>query len=731
MFLENPLMGEIKSESHDSRRNAAERKKSNLAFAFFCMDRDRARDMEIFYAFCRLMDDIADDASEPPEVRREKLRAWKDEISRAYAGGENLSPLGLEMMSLVGRRNIPQKYVQDIIDGVTRDTFDRDFESFEDLRGYCYGVASAVGLASIHIFGFKNPRTIEFAETLGYALQFTNILRDVRDDALRLGRVYIPVSEMRHFGVSKEDLKDPSRNPACKKLFKLMHFRAKHFFNKARRLVAPEDRRALAPAFIMWGIYERILDLIAARDFDIPAKPLKISKLEKILLALSAIRRSKIRQPELKSGKAVVVGGGVAGACAALRAAREGFDVELVEARGGFGGRAASIEWLGARLDNGTHALMGCYENLFEYLELLGSDGADFFKPVKGMNFFFPGGKNLAVKFPGKRDGILKKLFSILRFRKLEGFFSFANLSVLFGLKTGIGLPHDNETALEFLMRKDVPRAAIDNFWEPFCVSALNTPLDAASGQLMANTARKSLLAGGDAALLYLPVQPLADAFGNLPIFIEGVGSRVRFGEKIEKFGFEKCRISAAVTSKGERIEGDFFVSALPPKAMSALLGDSPLHEVLDSLRQNAILNVYFTSQNKLFDCDYACLIGSPLHWIFDHSEKLPQSLRNGGLSLYGITVSACKLDSDKNSIRKLISSELEKFFGNFEIGEILPMRFADATLACSLSVCASRPNSRDGESVASNFLLCGDWIQTDLPSTLEGAALSANEIAL
>jgi len=243
-------------EASTSKRQTVERKKSNLAFAFFCLDKERAKDMEIFYAFCRLMDDIADEPARAASEKRAELASWKGEISRIYGGSKDLSPLGGEMADVIRRRGIPQEYIQAIIDGVLRDTVDEPFRTFEDIRNYCYGVASAVGLASIYIFGFKNPRTKLYAEALGYALQFTNILRDVAYDMSTQNRCYIPLRELEFFGVERGDLSEPSRNPNSKELFRMMHFRAKHFFRKADRLLPPEDRAAMKPAFIMGAIRE-------------------------------------------------------------------------------------------------------------------------------------------------------------------------------------------------------------------------------------------------------------------------------------------------------------------------------------------------------------------------------------------------------------------------------------------------------------------------------------------
>lgn len=179
-------------------------------------------------------------------MRRKILGDWKREIDAAYDSDAPISPLGEEMRSLVRRRNIPRQYVLDIIDGVLRDTYDDPFETFEDVRKYCYGVASAVGLVSIYIFGFKNERTKEFAESLGYALQFTNILRDVLDDIASHGRVYIPASEMEAFGVSRADLLERPARRQLPAAFRVHVLPRKTLFQQ----VAPDccKRRTNAPS---------------------------------------------------------------------------------------------------------------------------------------------------------------------------------------------------------------------------------------------------------------------------------------------------------------------------------------------------------------------------------------------------------------------------------------------------------------------------------------------------
>jgi len=714
----------MESESSNSAHNAVERKKSNLAFAFFCMDKDRARDMEIFYAFCRLMDDIADDENTGDAEKKKSLGLWRAEIEKAYGGDEKISPLGEEMRGLVRRRNVPKEHVLEIIDGVERDTDPAPFETFEDIRKYCHGVASAVGLVSIRVFGCKSPLAEEFAESLGYALQFTNILRDVVDDIKTRGRVYIPSRELEAFGVSRADLLENPHSPKCKKLYRFLYFRAKRFFNKSRRLLPPEDKRALAPALIMWAIYEEILESLARLDFEIPEKPLKISKPKKIALALRAIRESKKTSPRLRHGKAAVLGAGIAGISAAVKLAREGFDVSLYEARAQIGGRCASIEWHGARLDAATHAAMGCYKNFFSLFESLGAEIPEFFDRAKSMQFAFPGGARQTAAYPGENAGALKKLLAFFSYAKIDG--ARDAMPLLLKIKLGLANARSGETAESYLARMGAAAKSVKNFWEPFCVSALNTPLEKTDASLMLKTARKSILKGGSEGVLHLPNRPIADALGRAKIYLEGVGAKIFAGVGVSKIVFQNGSAAGIETAESGFVPYDFVVSALPARSLKKLLPEnSELAKQLGGIAETNVSNIYFKSPRKLADGEYACLVGSPLHWIF------PRGKAADGQYIYGITVSASADALSKDGARKLLDGELEKFFGKTEISDVLPSTFFGATISADPQTEAARPLAADAAREFSNFRICGDWVQTELPCTMESAAKSAADLSL
>ena len=714
----------MKAESSESAHNALERKKSNLAFAFFCMEKDRAKDMEIFYAFCRLMDDIADEEGVDFQTKKVALEKWKDEINLAYDSDEKLSPLGEEMRSLVKRRNIPRQYVLDIIDGVMRDTIDKPFETFEDIKHYCYGVASAVGLVSIYIFGCKSPLAKEFAESLGYALQFTNILRDVVDDIKSHGRVYIPTKELDAFGVSRDDLLNNPHSPKCKKLFAFLYFRAKHFFNKSRRLLPPEDKRAFAPALIMWAIYEEILESLKKLDFAIPEKPLKISKSRKIYLALKAIRESKKpERADKQYGNVAVLGAGVAGLGTALNLALDGFDVSLYEAKSHIGGRCASLEWNGVKLDNATHATMGCYKYFHSILDLLGTNTEEFFKPTSAMQFLFADGKSQTITFPKKNDNFIKKIFSCLKYAKLEGMKT--SLLLLLKLKFGFANALKNESASAYLNRMSVSKKAIENFWEPFCVSALNTALEKTDAKLMIDTARKSILKGGNSAILNLPQRPIADSLAPALVYLEGVGARIYLGETVKSLNFVGKKIASITTNKCDMAGCKNVVSALNLASLKKLLPDnSSLKKRLEKIEETDITNIYFKTPRQLIKGDYACLIGSPLHWIFA-KQSAPNAY------IYGITISASSIKSNKAEADFLLKTELKKFFGDVEITDILPSTFIASTISADTQSERARPTNADCVNEFENLHIVGDWVQTDLPCTIESASKSAFDLSI
>ncbi len=253
-------------------------RKSNLAFAFRCLPPDRRRDALVFYDFCRAVDDIADDPEQPRKEKRELLERWRTSL----ISGENLPEALREVLE---HRGIDRRLLVEIVLGVEADIGLVRFATREDLRVYCWRVASTVGLVSIEIFGCKNPQSKIYAEFLGYALQMTNILRDVAEDAAA-ERIYLPIEDLRRFGVSEASLLAGRPDGNFNALMRFEAAHARSLFAEASRALTADDARALKPAELMRTIYAKILSRMEADGFRVFEKRYRLSKAEKFFVLL-------------------------------------------------------------------------------------------------------------------------------------------------------------------------------------------------------------------------------------------------------------------------------------------------------------------------------------------------------------------------------------------------------------------------------------------------------------
>ena len=252
--------------------------KSNLALAFVSLGRERRRDITIFYAFCRVIDDIADSKTLAVEEKRRRLTAWREWL-RASKVDESV--LASDIRALIGKYSLRPEMLEEIIQGVEMDLSITRYATFEDLRVYCYRVASAVGLVSIEIFGYRNPTCKEYAIQLGLALQMTNIIRDVGKD-LRYGRIYLPAEDLARFDYSEMELKDRQFSERFIRLMEFEAKRANEFFARAAALLPREDRSSMVAAEIMGSVYRALLRRMERDKFRVFEKEYRLGKLEKI-----------------------------------------------------------------------------------------------------------------------------------------------------------------------------------------------------------------------------------------------------------------------------------------------------------------------------------------------------------------------------------------------------------------------------------------------------------------
>ncbi len=251
--------------------------KSNLALAFISLGRERRRDITVFYAFCRVIDDIADATDLNVDEKRRRLVEWRRWLRISMPGEPELTR---DVRGLMGKYSIAPEMLEEIIAGVEMDLDQSRYATFGELRVYCYRVASAVGLVSIEIFGYRNPSCKEYAIELGLALQMTNIIRDVGKD-LRNGRIYLPQEDMARFDYSERELQDRQYNERFVRLMEFEAARARQFFARAAVLLPREDRQSMVAAEIMGSVYRGLLRRMELDRFRVFEKEYRLNKLEK------------------------------------------------------------------------------------------------------------------------------------------------------------------------------------------------------------------------------------------------------------------------------------------------------------------------------------------------------------------------------------------------------------------------------------------------------------------
>jgi len=259
---------------------------SNLALAFVLLPRAKRDGMSALYAFCREVDDVADEDAAPVAQRRAQLAAWRADIRRACDGAAPEFAVNRELQPYIRAQGLRFEHFDELIQGCEMDLDTLRYETHEELELYCHRVASVVGLLSIEIFGYQNPACRDYAVHLGKALQLTNILRDVRTDAER-GRIYLPRTELRKFHVTEAEVLRHEYSDRFARLAASIAARARDFYRLARETLPPEDRRAMVAAELMGSVYWRLLRKLEARQFNVLGpKPTRLCKAQKLALIL-------------------------------------------------------------------------------------------------------------------------------------------------------------------------------------------------------------------------------------------------------------------------------------------------------------------------------------------------------------------------------------------------------------------------------------------------------------
>ena len=259
---------------------------SNLTLGFLLLPKAKRDAMSALYAFCREVDDVTDEEAVPLEKRREELSAWRADVCRACEGDKPELPVNRELQSVIQQFELRFDLFNELIKGCEMDLETKRYETYEQLELYCYRVASVVGLLSIEIFGYTNPKCRDYAVHLGKALQLTNILRDVGNDADR-ERIYLPLVELKAFDVTEAEILQRKYSDRFARLAASVAGRARNYYRLARETLPVEDRRAMVAAELMGTVYWRLLGKLEARKFNVLGPELtRLSKPHKIALIL-------------------------------------------------------------------------------------------------------------------------------------------------------------------------------------------------------------------------------------------------------------------------------------------------------------------------------------------------------------------------------------------------------------------------------------------------------------
>lgn len=283
---------------HDYCQERAAASGSSFYYSFLFLPPPQRRAITALYAFCREVDDVVDECVDP-DVARKKLAWWREEIERMPQGTAQ-HPVTQALQQVAQEFTVPSEYLLEIVDGMEMDLDRAQYESFKDLTLYCHRVAGVVGSLSAEIFGYEDRQTLRFGHALGMAFQLTNILRDVREDALR-GRIYLPMDEMRSFGVEPGDLLQPQTNERLRALLAAQWERARDAYDKAYALLPETDRYRQRASLIMANIYRTLLDEIKRDNFALLEHRIELTPIRKLWLAWKTARSERRRSRRRKA----------------------------------------------------------------------------------------------------------------------------------------------------------------------------------------------------------------------------------------------------------------------------------------------------------------------------------------------------------------------------------------------------------------------------------------------
>jgi len=265
---------------------------TSFSYSFLVLPAEQRQAIGVVWDFCRAVDDAVDEAADETSGAV-AIGKWRDEVGRLFGAAAPLTPQGQNLEPIVTAFSLSRPPFDDLVDGVEMDLRNKQYQTFDELAGYCRRVASTVGLICIEIFGARDSRARDYAFNLGLALQLTNIIRDVAVD-LRNGRIYLPQEDLARFGVTEADLRAAVVNGPMRLLLAHQCQRARRFYTAAAQAMPHADAHRLVAAEIMGGIYFEILQRIERRGFDVFTDVIRVPKAVRARIAFAIWARGQL-----------------------------------------------------------------------------------------------------------------------------------------------------------------------------------------------------------------------------------------------------------------------------------------------------------------------------------------------------------------------------------------------------------------------------------------------------
>jgi squalene-associated FAD-dependent desaturase len=411
----------------------------------------------------------------------------------------------------------------------------------------------------------------------------------------------------------------------------------------------------------------------------------------------------------------VIIGGGWAGIAAAVEGIERGCHVTLVDERQYVGGRAHSFteKHTSTEIDNGQHLLMGCYRQTLSVLNKLNTQHLLEWQRALRVVFVDVNGKR-SILDASKLPGILGIAVGILRLQSLR---LSSRISIIrFALMVLLNrIQPDEATCIELLNEHHQPSDAINAFWKPLILATLNSPLEIADSGMLIAVMKLAIFSGGENSKLILPATTLGDLTSPATAWITNQGSTVRLKSRAESFVIENGRITHVKLNDGTNITADAVVTCIPVHALKRLLPSAPISE----FEVSPIVNVYLWYNGSWLDEPLVAMVGTLVQWVFNKDNQ-------GRLVAITISAAADVVGLDSNELITRCDEELRNAFPTMKGIVLLHSLVLKEKTATPLF----KPNERtkrvvDYSLLPDNIGIAGDWTDTGLPATIEGAARS------